>query len=271
MLKKLFKNLALACLAGVFFTQHTADCEPTKTQWLGKKVAFLGDSITDPDTIKGQKLYWSFLADSLGITPKVYGISGQRAAHIPAQARKLQAETNGDIDAILIFIGTNDFNSSIPLGQWFTPATTAAAEVCNTPAGTRQYRTLSKDPHTFRGALNTALEYIKKTFPDKQVVLLTPIHRSSAIFSKTNVQPDESYSNRLGLFIHDYVAAIKEATNIWAVPVIDLNSLCGLYPSLPAHAKYFANPKTDLLHPNELGHKRIAETLKYQLPTLPVY
>ena len=36
-------------------------------QWKGKKVAFLGDSITDKQRIGTQKCYWEYLAEMLGI------------------------------------------------------------------------------------------------------------------------------------------------------------------------------------------------------------
>ena len=51
-----------------------------------------------------------------------------------------------------------------------------------------------------------------------------------------NVQPEEAFSNSIGLFIDDYVQTVKQAGNLWAVPVIDLNSLSGLYQD--ASARY---------------------------------
>ncbi|MBQ6534600.1 MAG: hypothetical protein IJI37_05460, partial [Opitutales bacterium] len=57
--------------------------------------------------------------------------------------------------------------------------------------------------------------------------------------------------------------------NVWAVPVIDLNSICGLYPNLPKHDRYFSKPDTDLLHPNAFGHYRIALALTYALRAYP--
>ena len=43
--------------------------------WQGKRVGYLGDSITDPNC-HGDKIkkYWDFLQEWLGITPYVYGI-----------------------------------------------------------------------------------------------------------------------------------------------------------------------------------------------------
>jgi hypothetical protein len=83
------------------------------------------------------------------------------------------------------------------------------------------------------------------------------------------VQPDESYSNARGLYIEDYVKALKEAGEVWAVPVIDLYSLSGLYPSYDSYVPYFHDGQKDRLHPNAAGDLRIAQTLQYQLLTLP--
>lgn len=79
--------------------------------WKGKRVAYFGDSITDPRNSGSKKKYWGFLEDWLGITPYVYGVSGRQWNDIPRQAQKLQEEHGDSVDAILIFIGTNDYNS----------------------------------------------------------------------------------------------------------------------------------------------------------------
>ena len=38
---------------------------------------------------------------------------------------------------------------------------------------------------------------------------------------------------------------------------------------IDGNATYFHNKETDRLHPNDLGHQRLARTLYYQLSTLP--
>lgn len=125
------------------------------------------------------------------------------------------------------------------------------------------------DESTFRGRINRVLSYLKSNFPQQQIILLTPIHRAQARFSADNIQPEEAFPNRLGLYIDDYVEVIKEAANIWAVPVIDLNSICGLYPMEDSHAIYFHDKNTDRLHPNAEGHHRMATALVYQLLGYP--
>ena len=80
---------------------------------------------------------------------------------------------------------------------------------------------------------------------------------------------DEMYENARGLFFDEYVKAIKEAGNVWAVPVIDLNSLSGLFPLYDAGAQMFNKMDTDRLHPNDAGHSRMAKTIMQQLSALP--
>ena len=45
--------------------------------WAGKRVGYIGDSITDPKNNSNdiRQKYWAYLQQWLGITPYVYGIS----------------------------------------------------------------------------------------------------------------------------------------------------------------------------------------------------
>ncbi|MBO5601450.1 MAG: SGNH/GDSL hydrolase family protein [Prevotella sp.] len=240
--------------------------------WQGKRVAYLGDSITDPNNKGAKKKYWSWLQDWLQITPYVYGVSGRQWDDIPRQANKLKDEHGNDFDAILIFMGTNDYNRGIPLGEWWDERETMVEYGHGGQAKqmvARRQRTPAKTNETYRGRINIALDSLKRMFPDKQIVLLTPIHRSDFHANDKNWQCDESYTNRCGLYIDEYINAVKEAANIWAVPVIDWNASCGLFPLIAAHGQYFKDSKTDLLHPNDKGQQRMARTLMYQLLTLP--
>ena len=45
--------------------------------WQGKKVAYFGDSITDPRNKAAKNKYWAWLQQWLQITPYVYGVSGR--------------------------------------------------------------------------------------------------------------------------------------------------------------------------------------------------
>lgn len=239
--------------------------------WAGKRVAYLGDSVTDPAVQAAKIKYWEFLRDWLGITPYVYAVNGREWNDIPRQTGELQKEHGQDVDAIVIFIGTNDFNAAVPIGSFYSEKSESVEAAAGQPRKqyTRLHRTLVYDNSTLCGRINTAIAKIKETYPTKQLVLLTPIHRAYAEFGSNNVQPDENWQNSGGLWFSDYVETIVRAGRVWAVPVIDLNSRSGLYPMLDSNTKYFNNAQTDRLHPNAEGHRRIARTLEYQLLTLP--
>ena len=238
--------------------------------WQGRRVAYFGDSITDPRNKASKQKYWSYLQGWLGITPFVYGVSGRQWDDIPRQADKLKAEHDDDFDAIMIFIGTNDFNAGVPIGEWFTENKEQVMAGIHEPKRLvdRMCQHMCMDKDTYRGRINIALSKVKQMFPTKQIVLLTPIHRAGFYANDKNWQPTEDYRNKCGEYLQSYINSVKEAANIWAVPVIDLNALCGLYPLMNEHSQYFNN-ENDRLHPNDKGHERMARTLMYQLLTLP--
>jgi len=258
-----------------------------KSQWQGARVAYLGDSITDKHQVtKGQNdTYWVYLESILGITPYVYGISGHQWKHIPDQIDKLVSEHGQEVDAIMILVGTNDYNANVPLGEWFSEEV-VDVEVTG-PRGaksgvieSRKKRTLLMDSNTVRGRINITMAKLKETYPTKQIILLTTIHRGDAFLSDRNIQPNELYANGVGEYIDAYVDVVKEAANVWAVPVIDLNSICGLYPLSKASEPYWRRPsleknaktggkRLDRLHPNSAGHLRMARALAYQLLLYP--
>lgn len=281
----LLLSLALFCLSGI-----RSQAQIIPSQWNGAKVAFLGDSITDANQLKTQDIYWHQLVSILGIEPFCYGISGHQTSHVLSQAEKLLSEHGQDVDAILIFIGTNDFNSSIPLGEWFREETVTVNR--NGRPATLRHRIPDMDGDTMRARINRFISFLKHHFPTKQVILLTPIHRGYFNCHQYNVQPEESFANPLGLYIDDYIRVIKETADVWAVPVIDLAAICGLYPMEPEHARYFREidaPRAhkaveaaaaesgtelalehhDLLHPNTEGQLRMAWALAYQLLGYP--
>jgi lysophospholipase L1-like esterase len=237
------------------------------SQWQGKRVAFLGDSMTDKHRVGTTCIYWEYLNELLGIEPSVYGISGNQWDGIYKQALKLKAEKGTEIDAILIFAGTNDFSHGTPIGEFFVETTKETNH--NGNQVTRKYRTPILNDTTFCGRINKVMSYLKNNFPQQQIIIMTPIHRGFAQFSDKNVQPDENYSNAQGLYVDTYIATLKLAASYWAVPLIDLYSTSGLFPLADDQSQYFNNKETDRLHPNALGDYRLAKTIQYQLLALP--
>ena len=114
-MKRRFILLTLAVLLFGTANAQSAYIHP----WMQKRVAYFGDSITDPRNSGSKKKYWHFLQEWLGIEPYVYAVSGRQWDDIPRQADKLQAEHGNNVDAILIFIGTNDYNNGVQIGAWY--------------------------------------------------------------------------------------------------------------------------------------------------------
>ena len=189
---------------------------------------------------------------------------------IIGQGERLMAEHGQNVDAILVFIGTNDYNGNIPLGEWYSYSEKKTID--DGPVEVvRRHRELIYDDSTFRGRANTTVRWLKTHYPDKQIIFLTPIHRGYAKFNDKNIQPEESYANACGYFVDEYVQAVREIADVWAVPVIDLAAISGLYPMLDEHSHYFRNADTDRLHPNTPGQLRMAYALTYQLLSYPAY
>lgn len=240
--------------------------------WYSKRIAYIGDSVTDPNQGGGQVThYWQFLANWLHSTPLVYAVSGYEWSHAVGLTDKLHQEVGEDVDAIIVFLGTNDYNNDLPLGCWFTekPEQVQRGKGGKEFQDVRMHRSLSMDQSTVRGRINVAMKHLKELYPTKQIILLTPLHRGYAFFGNGNRQPSEDYRNEQGLYIDHYVDAIAEAAHVWAVPVIDIYSLSGLLPTMPSQRQYFCDEKNDQLHPNTQGHQRLAKTLLTQLSSLP--
>ena len=155
--------------------------------------------------------YWGFLQDWLGITPYVYGVSGRQWNDIPRQADKLQKEHGDDFDAILIFMGTNDYNNGVPIGEWYTETFDSVRVARHKPNEMiqRRHRHFAMDKNTLKGRINIAMSKLKQMYPTKQIVVMTPVHRAYFASGDKNIQPDEMYENARGLFFDEYVKAIK--------------------------------------------------------------
>lgn len=239
--------------------------------WWGAHVAFLGDSLTDPRNSGSKKKYWGYLQDLLQITPYVYGVSGRQWDDIPRQVAKLCAEHGRDVDAIVILMGTNDYNHGVNIGQWYDEKDTTVYAAVGKPKSLvkRRCRTMNYDTHTFRGRINKAMKLLRDSFTNKQIVLLTPLHRALFDPNDKNVQPDELITNSCGEYLDAYVESIKQAANIWSVPVVDMNAVSGLYPLI--NGTVYFHHAHDLLHPNDAGHLRMAKTLVWQLASIPLH
>ena len=252
----------------------TAETGLVRHPWTGKKVLFIGDSISDcVATHIVDRHYYDWLSDWLGITAYVPAISGWQMKDVEAEVRMFQATAPGvQPDMICIFLGTNDYNAGIPIGEWYTEAVEEVEAAVGEPKRVYQrlHRTFIYDEGTFKGRINRAVRLLKESFPGTPITFLTPIHRALFDAGDDNYQPEETWQNRIGLYLDAYINAIKEVANVWSVNVIDLHAVSGMYPILDEDAAlFYKNTDKDRLHPNEAGHRRLAEVLLYQSLVLP--
>lgn len=205
----------------------------------GLKINFLGDSITYGSTLTDKEdVYWSLLKRECGLAEaRGYGIRGTRIAiqHYYEEPRDEQDfisrvdQMDEDADVIVVFGGTNDFgHGDAPLGQMG-----------------------DFSPYTFYGACNKLMRKLMRRYPHAEIVFMTPLHRV-----------DEE---RGGHCLRDYVTAIRQVAEYYAIPVVDLYATSGIQPQVSKNRELFA---PDGLHPNEAGHYKIYRRLRSALEVL---
>ncbi len=207
----------------------------------GKKIIFLGDSITEGcGTSSQERVYHGILKERYGLREiKNYGEGGTRVARqteITSLVRDrdfiLRArDMDKDADVVVVFGGTNDYGH----GQ------AALGSIDNL------------DMHTFYGALHTLIKGLINDYVDKQIVFMTPLHRHNE-YGQGTWKPDGVEQRPLC----DYVKAVKDVCEYYSVPVLDLYSCGELCGNTPVWYKEYM---PDGLHPNDKGHEIIASKL----------
>lgn len=246
--------------------------------WVGKKVAFLGDSITEG--VNADKRYWQYLEELIGISSTCYGISGAMwkptDTHKDILTQAQSAVASGiDFDAVFMFAGVNDFYNDVPLGEWWTEVD---YQTQIQDRGLIKKRVLTTgETECEKGYINDAIKFVKQNYPRAQVILMTPIHKGfagSRAMGSTYSKDDELASNKSLLYLDSYVNAVREASSIWSCPLIDLYSDNGIIPWLDEYKGAYMNPKEDVTksdctHPSKYGHWRIARTIASKLISIP--
>lgn len=213
-----------------------------------KKIAFLGDSITEGVGVSDPSyLYWNLIAQRTGARCYGYGISGTRIARqmSPSEEASFDLyfgsrvdEMIPDADVVVVFGGTNDFGHG------------------DAPFGTMTDRT----EDSFCGAFHLLLQRLIRRYPKAQLVVMTPLHRDSE---------NQLGVNEIGIRrerpLESYVDAILEICGYYGVPVLDLYRVSGMQPAVPVLKELYM---PDGLHPNDEGQERIAEKLLGFLSTL---
>ena len=211
----------------------------------GKKINFLGDSITEGHGTSdwGTKPFHQLLRIRCGLAEaRNYGKGGTKIARLPVvtdhpfdQDFNLRApHMNHDADAIVVFGGTNDFgHGTIPLGDMD-----------------------SRDIHTFYGGLHSLCTFLINTYKDKPIIFMTPLHRLNEVLDHNNRVKDGNTNARP---LVEFVRAVREVCEFYGIPVLDLYRDCALYGQNWAWCEKYM---PDGLHPSDAGHELIANKLQ---------
>lgn len=196
-----------------------------------KKIAFLGDSITEGVGADDMYGYVNYIAEYTGAICDNFGVSGTRIArqkkptvdspsfdlNFCLRAEKIE----GKYDFLVVFGGTNDFGHG-------------DAEI-----GAFSDRT----PDTFYGALHTLYNTLIENHPEAEIVVVTPISRYV-----------ESGLPKPGISLEDYILPIKEVASFYGLPILDIY--------MPQGEAIMENSSLcDGLHPNNEGHKKLAKLI----------
>lgn len=206
----------------------------------GKKVWFLGDSITEGAGTSCEEARFTEILKKNAKLAEIrnYGISGTRIARqqvINPESEYMDRNSyceryhkmEDGADIIVVFGGTNDYGHG------------------DAPFGTFEDRTMD----TYCGALHYLMEGLITKYPTAMILFMTPIHRE-----RENI-PNES--NKLPL--KPYVDKIKEIAQYYAIPVLDLYAMGGIYPDNPKQREALC---PDGLHPNDAGNELLAKRLQ---------
>ena len=213
----------------------------------GKKINFLGDSITAGSGVMDKaNLYWNRIARETGAVTRGYGIGGTRIARqtkpsgYPVHDQDFIMrvdEMDADADIIVVFGGTNDFgHGDAKLGKMS-----------------------DRTEYTFYGALHVLCEKLINKYPEALIVFMTPLHRLSEDVKVKEI------GIPLETDLEGYVEIEKKVAKYYSIPVLDLFSISGLQPKVQALREKFM---PDGLHPNDGGHRIIADRLVGFLKTL---
>ncbi len=201
----------------------------------GKKVYFLGDSITEGAGASAPEKCYVSLFRAAHPEAEVFnvGVGGTRIAKqtVPSQNSRYDLdfimradEIAEDADLICVFGGTNDFgHGDAPMGSFGC-----------------------KTNDTFYGALYMLSRKLLEKCPTAHIVIFTPLHRETEDVPAK--KPD-------GYFVlADYINAIRKNAEYFSFPVLDLYAMSGIQPQISASRAAYT---VDGLHPNDAGYEKL--------------
>ncbi len=202
----------------------------------------LGTSITYWDVDRAQNVkgyqYWvrRKIAFSGGYVNK--GVNGARITTLAANLDWIV-----QADYYTLEFGTNDFLGKISVGQM--------ADYVN-----------ASNPGSFYGAMRVVIDRIYEVNPAAYIILCTPRKCRWAGFDV----PQWDSTNPAGVKLVDFVAAVREIAEYESLPVADFFALTNTNSHNLA-----ADSVDEGLHPNTLGHQKMAAVLLQQFALIPSF
>lgn len=218
---------------------------------VGEKLTIIGDSISFgagasiPSRAYAPQLCSKYRAvlNNLSISGSCIGYGDNRFVN------RLTQENMTDSKLVIVWGGTNDFTRQVVIGNYYD-------EITITPSspyeGTKKM-VPNNNVNQFSGALHNLIQTIQTYCPATPILFITPLKR--ALSSESTLASDTCNTN--GNYLKDYVEAIKEVCNYYSIPVLDMYSNAQLNPLSSAWSSYFV----DGLHPNDYGHKLVADII----------
>lgn len=200
------------------------------------KINFLGDSITEGALAdKQENCYVELVGKMLPAQVRNYGISATRIAKQitpsidPRWDKYFATRVSGmdkDADYVFVFGGTNDYgHGDAPFGKMG-----------------------DKTPDTFYGAVDDLINELLKYYPKEKIVFILPTYR----LTEDNIYGDGSKKVPCPT-LSEYRKAMVEVLNKYQMRILDIKDTIGKAENNPLLA--------DGLHPNNAGHKLIAELI----------
>ena len=207
----------------------------------GKKIAFLGDSITRgayladesdcyADRVK-RAFQWEAFVNHSVPGSRIGAYIGPDPKHSSFLER--YPDMPDDMDIVVVFGGTNDFG------------------IGNAPMG----NSWDEKPETFCGAVNLLLRGLKVKYPRAIKIVVTPLHRKN-----------EYVANEFsGAVLDEYVKILCEKAEENGFYIFDLRSANSLSPCEEYYKELIIE---DGIHPNEKAHELIAKEFIQYLEAL---
>ena len=211
----------------------------------GKKINFLGDSITYGAGVNNQELRFDrLMCTRYGAAEAFnFGISGTRLAY------QLQ---NG------VFVSDNSFSERVDNLRHDADITVVFGGTNDYGHGTAPFGIMTDlGKNSYCGAIRYILKKLRDEYPGQTVIFMTPMRRKggNSVYGKVN-----------GLPLRAYCDAIIEACKEFGVTCIDLYNELGIDPDIEADRERYV---PDGLHPNEAGHAEIAKKLIEVIEKIP--